>query len=422
MKMKHCFLVMLLSALLTVACTTNEIPVVLESSSTIPIDEAVATLNNALSVLKPQTKSGASREIAEVLTVAKNDIIAKASDEKIAYVVNFKDDQGFALLAANRSLPDPIIAIVENGTMDKHLKIHSLLETKGVTSQDSSNVFIEDLIHGYICNEGGGGGGDDDNDNDEGNGGEGGGNGGNGGGGGSSTWSTYYTVDPMLRFHWGQGTPFNMYCPTSSGTTCPAGCVPVALAMIITYNSYPTTLTMNGHTLSWSQMNDAYYYSDGYLHNTSSSHYGVQDVAYFMRQIGDFCDTYYTSGWSFTVPEDAKDFMQDIGYTNATKHVGYDEDDIVPMILAGKPVFIAAISGVLNGHAWVIDGIMRQSKGSETRELLHCNWGWYGSHNGFYASGVFDTTQGPIAVDPEYGDDNTTGSYDFDWWYRIITY
>lgn len=67
--------------------------------------------------------------------------------------------------------------------------------------------------------------------------------------------------------------------------------------------------------------------------------------------------------------------MQNIGYTNATKHVGYDENDIVPMILAGKPVFIAAISGVVDGHAWVIDGIMRQSKGSETRELLHCNWG-----------------------------------------------
>ena len=247
MKMKHCFLVWLLSALLTVACTTNEIPVVQETSSTIPIDEAVATLNNALSVLKPQTKSGASREIAEVLTVAKNDIIAKASDEKIAYVVNFKDDQGFALLAANRSLPDPIIAIVENGTMDKHLKIHSVLETKGATSQDTSNVFIENLIHSYICNEGGGGGGDDDNDNDEGNGGEG---GGNGGGGGSSTWSTYYTVDPMLRFYWGQDEPFNMYCPIKSGEVCPTGCVPVALAMIITYNCYPTSLTMNGRTLS----------------------------------------------------------------------------------------------------------------------------------------------------------------------------
>lgn len=273
--------------------------------------------------------------------------------------------------------------------MDKNLKIHSAPETKGSSSQDSSNVFIENLLNGYIiCNEGGGEGGDDDNDNEGG--GEGGGNG--GGGGGSSTWSTYYTVDPMLRFHWGQSSPFNMYCPTSSGITCPAGCVPVALAMIITYNSHPTSLTMNGHTLSWSFMNEAYYYDDGYLHNTSSSHYGVQDVSYFMRQIGDYCDTYYTSGWSFTVPEDAKDFMQDIGYTNATKHIGYDEDDIVPMILAGKPVFIAAISGVLDGHAWVIDGIIGQSKDSETRELLHCNFffgGGYGSHNGFYASGVF---------------------------------
>ncbi len=56
--MKHCFSVLILSVIMTVACNTNEIQVVQESSSTIPIDEAMATLNNALSVLKPQTKSG----------------------------------------------------------------------------------------------------------------------------------------------------------------------------------------------------------------------------------------------------------------------------------------------------------------------------------------------------------------------------
>lgn len=95
---------------MTVSCTTNEIPVVQEPSSTIPIDEAVATLNNALSVLNPKTKSGTpTREITEVLTVAKSDVIARASDEKLAYVVNFKDGNGFALLAANRSLQTQLL-------------------------------------------------------------------------------------------------------------------------------------------------------------------------------------------------------------------------------------------------------------------------------------------------------------------------
>lgn len=417
--MKHSFSVLILSVIMTVSCTTNEIPVVQESSSTISIDEAVATLNNALSVLNPKTKSGTpTREIAEVLTVTKSDVIARASDEKLAYVVNFKDGNGFALLAANRSLPDPIIAIVENGAMDKNLKIHNSPVTKSSSSQDSSSVFIENLLSGYIiCNEGGGEGGDDDNDNESGS--DGGGN--CGGGGGTSTWSTYYTVDPMLRLYWGQDEPFNMYCPVKSGEVCPTGCVPVALSMIITYNCYPTTLTMNGRTLSWSLMNTAYYY-DEYLHNYQASYPGVQDAAYFMRQIGDFCDTFYTTGWSFTVPEDAKDFMQNIGYTNATKHIGYNEDAILSMLLAGKPVFIAAISGLVDGHAWVIDGLMRQRKGTDTRELLHCNWGAYGLYNGYFASGVFDTTAGPIEIDPEYDDNNTPWSYDFDWWYRIITY
>lgn len=390
--------------LLIVSCTTYEIPVVQEYNSTIPIDEAMATLDNALSVLNSRTKSVATtRDIAEVLTIAKSDIVATASDEKLAYVVNFTDGNGFALLAANRNLPDPIIAIVENGYMDKGMKIHNTSKTKGSPLQDSNFSFIEGLLNEYIICEEGENGGDGNSI------------------GGYSTWSTYYTVDPMLRFCWGQDAPFNMFCPVVSDEICPTGCVPVALAMIITYNCYPTSLTLNGRTLSWSSMNTAYYY-DEYLRNYQASYPGVQDVAYFLSQIGEFCDTFYTTEWSFTVPEEAKDFMQDLGYSNATKHIGYNEEAILSMLFAGKPVFIAAISGLVDGHAWVIDGLMRQRKGTETRELLHCNWGAYGLHNGYYASGVFDTTAGPIETDPEYNDNNTPWSYNFDWWYRIITY
>lgn len=116
--MKHFLLIFFVSAFIAVSCTTNEIPFNHESSSIIPVDEVLATLNNAISALEFQTKSGYSREIAEIITVAKGDIISKGANEELVYVVNYKDDQGFALLAADRCLPDPIIAIVENGTMD----------------------------------------------------------------------------------------------------------------------------------------------------------------------------------------------------------------------------------------------------------------------------------------------------------------
>lgn len=335
--MKHCFSVLILSVIMTVACTTNEIQVVQESSSTIPIDEAMATLNNALSVLKPQTKSGASREIAEVLTVAINDIIAKASDEKIAYVVNFKDDQGFALLAADRSLPDPIIAIVENGTMDKNLKIHSVLETKGSTSQDSSAIFIEQLINGYIiCNEGGGEGGDDDEEHpddypeDPGT---------PWSPGSPAGWTVYSTVNPMVPLLWNQYYPFNENYPIYSGEEHrKAGCVPLAVAMIMTYHQYPNILTINGHTINWNLVNQVQRVTNGYV---NPGYLGFDDVAELVYWVGLGCDmTYLPFNNTFAWPEDAKDFLQFCGYTNATNHLSYDADLIIDMLEDSKPVLL----------------------------------------------------------------------------------
>lgn len=410
--MKKTLLLFTISLFMLLAgCSSSQLPPVLESNSVISINEALSTLDELLSVLKPQTKSGDPLEIAEILTIQNSDIMPEASGKDIAYVVNFSEDEGFALLAADRNLPDPVIAIVENGTMDKNMKIHNTPTTKGEGQVDSTTLFLERLLTTYIINnEGGGEDRDDDTDNPY----EGPEDPGPGNSGGSSSYSK---VGPILNYYWHQSHPFNKYCPIKSGTRCLAGCVPVALAMILTYNRYPASLTLDGYTCQWDLMNSVYNYnsSTGRIEEGSST--GLDLVAWLIKEIGVYCDTYYTTSWSFTVPEDAKDFMKSIGYTNAKKHVGYDENDILPMLNAGKPVFIAAISGVIDGHAWVIDGYIKNSY----RTLMHCNWGWGGSCNGYYVSKVFDTRKGPVQTDPDY-DKGGTSSFDFDWWYRIITY
>ena len=62
------------------------------------------------------------------------------------------------------------------------------------------------------------------------------------------------------------------------------------------------------------------------------------------------------------------------------------------------------------GHAWVLDGVrVLRRKGSkidnftnevvkvfyQTKELVHCNFGWTGNGNGYYLSKAFNTVAGP---------------------------
>ena len=221
----------------------------------------------------------------------------------------------------------------------------------------------------------------------------------------------------MVPLLWWQRSPFNNLCPTNSaGEHKRAGCVPLATAMIMAYNRTPANFSINGHRINW----DEIWKVENALIFPGSP-IGEYDAALLIRAIGLFCDTFYTSGWSFTFPQRAKDFLYDWGYTNATKHSGYDENLIIPMLQNNKPVWIAAISGVLDGHAWVIDGLMRQRRGSQTRELLHCNWGWLGQCNGYFVSGVFKTTE-RVSKDTAYGDGVGEQDFNFSWWYRIITY
>lgn len=63
---------------------------------------------------------------------------------------------------------------------------------------------------------------------------------------------------------------------------------------------------------------------------------------------------------------------------------------------------MSAISGVISGHAWVIDGYIKRKNVSSTgsvlnnQTLVHCNWGWHGDCNGYFTSGVFKSQQAVI--------------------------
>ena len=62
------------------------------------------------------------------------------------------------------------------------------------------------------------------------------------------------------------------------------------------------------------------------------------------------------------------------------------------------------------------------SSSTKTEYLVHCNWGWGGKANGYYASGVFKPKNGTVMTEP--GVDFNFGSSNSNFWYgfHMITY
>lgn len=75
--------------------------------------------------------------------------------------------------------------------------------------------------------------------------------------------------------------------------------------------------------------------------------------------------------------------MSALGYISVQmlKDSYFNEDMLVAtsaMMHRRMPLFVSAVSGLLDGHSWVVDGAKYDSEGNY---LLHCNWGWSGSFN-----------------------------------------
>lgn len=111
------------------------------------------------------------------------------------------------------------------------------------------------------------------------------------------------------------------------------------------------------------------------------------------------------------------------------------------MILAGKPVYLGARGGG-SGHAFVLDGFVERYREkvdstfytdgtyhvdtwhSSKQYMLHINWGWGGTHNGYFVlSDKFDTDNRYMKWDSNNVERDTIGSHHkYTWHFRMITY
>lgn len=218
-------------------------------------------------------------------------------------------------------------------------------------------------------------------------------------------------VAPLCAAEWGQGTPFDDFIPKDNGAVCPVGCVATSMAQIMykwKFPERPKPLKVSYNTQNWNIgvivedfSTDEHIYewelmkpkANGNV--ISSSRKAVSRLSY---DCGVATKMQYTSAGSGAYDEDAliayyRYFSYDASSLELVFRECVDSEEEWTNIIKreldeGRPVHFSASSPEgegrdAAGHAFVIDGY-------DNNGLVHVNWGWYGSYNGYYQLSVLD--------------------------------
>ena len=434
-------------ALVAVACNHDNLKEKVSDTTTIqnnqdlqvvPKEEALALLDRFLDETYPATKSEPKRKIATISEYYGETPLTKANDKgeqvKIpqAYLVNFEGERGFAVLGANNKVPD-IVAVTESGIIKDDLSVvvkggdtPLIYNNEDYDFDDTPNsdyskeddeyytTFIKEerklnfnelipalirnpfekeelVVDPYPNNN---------VDKSEGK---------------KEEWKTFTERAPIMNLLWGQEEPYNKYCSRKKRNVA-VGCSNIALAMIMTTNEFPTYMYINGNMMDWTEMkkNEIIdYVSDEAQEDISRL------VWCIFRQVKK-----WVSIWGTVIsPRQIRKRMEAYGYENVVKldSFGYTYNmgrAISDMLAENKPVFISGMHGLFNGHSWVVDGA-KYSKTEEDNYLLHCNWGWDGSCNGYFSQHCLKPER---AYEYDNPDEKQSRGHRYNWHLRVITY
>ncbi len=428
----------------------------------VPREKALAELNAFLADVDADniTRGGKVRQIKEVMpilgdkfsnTTRVSEDEAAAAIDTLLYMVNFEDEEGYAVLSAVDFLA-PIIAVMDEGNADSTLIdqitdpdhfvvieeddcgidyyedelaeegidttnwgviINPIIPTgptnnstaltrssETVNAIDNKLKFVLHTLNDYcefmLIER--------NDNNPEGNGG--GSNNGSGGASGDDGGNTQTPQDaiiisqvqPMLQTIWHQLADFNELCPqaltytVANGGHKPVGCSAIALGQVIAYNKYPLSLGA-AYIPNWNIISQV---------TSESTPTEIFHVAKLLARLGDneYIDIDYQETKSSATMNRVKRAMIALGYENVSKFCGYRESEIIAYLNTNKPFIIGATSpknlsgdGKKHGHAWVIDGYIKRLRNNQVETMMHCNMGWDGLYDGYYASGIFDTTK-----------------------------
>ncbi len=220
-------------------------------------------------------------------------------------------------------------------------------------------------------------------------------------------------VEPLITSTWGQEMPYYLQCPVYRGEYCVVGCVATAMAQVMNYWQYPTSISSQARyycydiggyvpalpaaTIDYSLMLDSYCHWDwdnSVLVQDTYTDAQAQEVAKLGRYCGQAVEMGYSPEGSGAYTNDQLSAMKSFGFTNSKLYQkssgwgGWGNDNytkeqwesmIKTELDAGRPILYSANDPSAGGHAFICDGY--NSDG-----LFHFNLGWYGTCDGWYVS------------------------------------
>ena len=203
-------------------------------------------------------------------------------------------------------------------------------------------------------------------------------------------------VDPLVSTRWNQDCYYNEYCPETNGGWwwggpcghCYAGCVATAMGQVMKYWDYPETgfgshsythsqygeqsANFGATTYQWSQMP-----VEIFSHNDA--------IATLLYHCGVSVNMNYSGSGSGAQSADVETALRSyFGYCGAKyRQKSYYQDDAWNAMLKAElnlshPVYYSGANGD-SGHAFVCDGY-------DSNDLMHFNFGWSGSGDGYYST------------------------------------
>lgn len=379
-------------------------------TTAISLESATNDLINLIQDIESHgTRDGMSqpRKIGTAYTLSSQAKTRSDSTAPLAYIINFENNQGYAIMSADERMPS-LLCFVENGNLSPNDTIQNpgeLIFLQGLDDycqrkikgfEDIERLDFKIAPHPeemfdtgpYVT---------------------------------YGPWeNTVYKVGGYCPVKWGQRTPYNDYCPIKKGERTLAGCVAVAVGQLMATHKFPSF--SNGYSYDWDAMTSskwAYYISDDAQHQISR----------LMQQLGkkNNLNMDYGRKSSGAKFQHSMRTLSNFGYANPGELIKYDISEITVDLKAGYPVLcsgfshktkfeiidITIASWLEKGHAWLLHGLLERKRsftlynsdgsvagsGIDTTYYPLCNWGWNGDKDGYYLSNVFDACNGP-----DYGD------------------
>ena len=221
-------------------------------------------------------------------------------------------------------------------------------------------------------------------------------------------------IGPLLETTWDQNYPYNYFCPTDANATSQAanghtyaGCVATAMAQMIRYWEYPEygvgskAYQCNNATATAGAYGDygtlqANFGGTHYLYSimpnsisSTSPDAQITQVALLTYHCGVSVEMMYgpnasSAGTYYATNALAQYFKYSTTYGTLTPQYksrgSYSDNDWINLLKSElnewRPVIYSG-RGSYGGHAFICDGYDDQG-------YFHFNWGWSGSHNGYF--------------------------------------